>query len=79
MAAEASGGMYCVSIIRDNPPGNEWRNPPLDYGLVTGQHYIPVTPKTPDVGPVEPPPPPTSALEARVAALEARVHRHLKD
>lgn len=73
MAYEVSAqSMYCVSIIRDNPPTNEWRNPPLDYGVVTGQHFVPVTPVDPDGGsPPDPPTPPPTDLEGRVAELEA--------
>jgi hypothetical protein len=74
-----ASGMYCVSIIRDNPPVNEWRDTPLDYGIITGQTFVPVMPQTPG-GTVPPPvePPPASDLEARVAKLEARVNRHLQ-
>jgi len=72
---------FAVSIIRHNPPVNEWRNPPLDYGLLDpGQYWIPPNPhvetspggQTP--GPSNPGPtnPPADArLETRVAALEA--------
>jgi hypothetical protein len=67
-----TAGMCCVSIIRDNPPVNEWRSPPLDYGVVTGQHFIAVTPVTPEgATPIPTDPPPATDLEARVAALEA--------
>lgn len=62
---------YCVSIIRDNPPVNEWRVQPLDYGLVSGQLWI--KPHPVEITPIQnPPQPPTSSsLEQRVAAIEA--------
>jgi hypothetical protein len=52
---------YAVSIIRHNPPTNEWRIPlPLDYGMVSGQWWI--EPTQEDLGenppvPEEPPVP----------------------
>lgn len=72
MACRAGGGFYAVSIIRDNPPVNEWREAPRDYGLITDQYFVAVPPL--DLpGTVEPPPvePPTTTLEARVSELEA--------
>ena len=39
---------FAVSIIRDNPPVNEWRSQPLDYGLVEGQYWI--IPDAVDIG-----------------------------
>jgi hypothetical protein len=39
---------YAVSIIRHNPPTNEWRIPlPLDYGMVSGQWWIEPTQRSP--------------------------------
>lgn len=59
---------FAVSIIRDNPPVNEWRSPALDYGKITGQLWIKAEPV--DVGGEIEPEPPVSDLEARIKAIE---------
>lgn len=56
---------YAVSIIRDNPPTNEWRNPPLDYGLISGQLWIKADPV--DIGEDNP----VTDLEVRITLLES--------
>jgi hypothetical protein len=55
---------YAVSIIRHNPPINEWRGQAHDYGLIEGQFWI--APQPVDIGeqapaptPDDPPPPAT--------------------
>lgn len=58
------GHFYAVSIIRDNPPINEWRNTPLDYGLVTDQYWEKQEPV--DIGGVVQPPPPDNELKKLV-------------
>lgn len=45
MAYKSGSEFYAVSIIRDDPDnGNPWRSNPEDHGLVSGQHFVPVSP-----------------------------------
>ena len=72
-----TSNFYAVSIIRDNPPVNEWRNPPLDYGMIYGQLWTKAEKvdigETPPIPGPEPPPNPN--LEARVQAIEDWIRR----
>lgn len=58
---------YAVSIIRDLPGENPWRQQPEDHGLVYGQVWY--APFKVDIG-EGPTPPPTNTLENRVTNLE---------
>lgn len=64
----ASDPFYAVSIIRDNPPTNEWRQEPLDHGLISGQLWV--EPSMVDIGGGPVISPPQNEVEVRLNNLE---------